>query len=500
MLDLLLIPVALLYLLVVGLLFLYGVNFFYLTYLAWRDRETVIPSPPVADWPRVTVQLPVYNEVYVVERLIDAAARLDYPRDRLEIQVLDDSTDHTAQVAAQRVRAWAAQGLDIQHVRRSRRVGYKAGALADGLEAASGEYLAIFDADFIPPEDYLKRTIPHFQDPEIAFVQTRWGHVNADDSILTALQSVSIDAHFIVEQYARFRGGYFFNFNGTAGVWRRAAIQDAGGWQATTLTEDLDLSYRAFLNGWRAVFLRNVEVPAELPVTFPAFRRQQHRWARGSLECALQLLPRVWGAPLGFARKLESTLHLTGYGVHILLFALSLLYPFILVLSQRYPNLISLFGIAVLFNATAFAPTIFFTIAQRELSRRWWLRLPLIGLLSVFGVGMMINTIRAALQIAQGRTATFERTPKFGFLPANRIRGRPRYRIGFDSIVFFELLFCGLNVGTILYAWRVGNWTIAVYAGLFAAGLLFTSLTTIVQSIRSSRGQSEAPDVALAGD
>ena len=282
MLDLLFIPSAILYLLVVGALFVYGVNFFYLTYITLRDRKAKQPEPPLDELPQVTVQLPIYNEMYVAERLIAAAAALDYPRSLLEIQVLDDSNDETEEIVARKVAQLQRQGFHISHLHRTRRNGYKGGALAEGLQQAQGAFIAIFDADFIPGEDFLRRTLPHFSDRRVAFVQTRWGHVNRDYSLLTQLQSLAIDAHFMVEQYARWRAGLWFNFNGTAGIWRKSAMLEAGGWRSDTLTEDLDLSYRAFLHGWKAVYLRDVEVPAELPVSFNAYRRQQGRWARGS--------------------------------------------------------------------------------------------------------------------------------------------------------------------------------------------------------------------------
>jgi cellulose synthase/poly-beta-1,6-N-acetylglucosamine synthase-like glycosyltransferase len=500
MLDALLIPIAILYLLVVGLLFIYGINFFYMTYVSWRDRNQQYELPKVDSWPLVTVQLPVYNELYVIQRLIEAAAKLDYPVDLLEIQVLDDSTDETRQIAQQWVEFYRSRRINITYIHRTDRQGFKAGALAAGMEQATGDYFAIFDADFVPPADFLRRTIPYFQDPKLAFIQTRWTHINRNYSLLTALQSLSIDAHFMVEQYARFRSNFMFNFNGTGGVWRKAAIQDAGGWTAETLTEDLDLSYRAFLRGWQALYLRDVEVPAELPVSFSAYRRQQHRWASGSLQCAQRLLPKIWNEKIPLSKKLAATLHLTGYGVHLLLFALALLYPMILVLSQRYPNLIALFGIAVLFNATAFAPTMFFVIAQRQLDRGRLRQLPWILFISILGVGMMLNSISAALHVLRSKGSTFERTPKFGLFTRSQDWTQRRYQLRLPRIVFYELGFALFNLGTIIFALSINNWTIAVYAGMFFCGLLFTSLLTIFQTIKISRLNSKSPEAVVAGD
>ena len=295
MLDLLFIPLLLIYFGILATLFAYGANFFHLTLIAIRSGKAAPPEAVPGEWPNIAVQLPVYNEMYVARRLIDAVASFDYPPDKLEIQVLDDSTDETQTIVDQAVEYWRSRGLNIAVLRRSDRRGFKAGALAAGLERTDAPYVALFDADFIPKPDFLKRTYPTLHgDERLAFVQTRWGHTNRGQSLLTFLQSLSIDGHFTVEQHARWRAEYFFNFNGTAGIWRREAIIDAGGWSQKTLTEDLDLSYRAFLKDWRAAYLRNVESPAELPVSFHAYRRQQQRWAQGSFECAAKYIPQVW--------------------------------------------------------------------------------------------------------------------------------------------------------------------------------------------------------------
>lgn len=489
MIDLLFIPIAILYLIVVGTLFIYGVNFFYLTYISWRESRLEISPPEIQVWPVVTVQLPVYNEMYVAERLIEAVANLDYPSNLLEIQVLDDSTDSTTEIIRNVVEKHKSKGIDIEHIHRMHRTGFKAGALKEGLTTAKGEFFCIFDADFIPPPDFLNRTLPYFygQDPNdprpIAFVQTRWGHVNREYSLITLLQSLAIDAHFMVEQFARSRGGFWFNFNGTGGVWRREAIVAAGGWKADTLTEDLDLSYRAFLNGWKGIYLREVEVPAELPVSFTAFRRQQHRWARGSVECAIKLIPQVWSAPIPISWKIEATLHLTGYGVHLLLFGLVVLYPLLILISQRYPLLISLFGIAIIFNATALAPTVFFVAAQHQLGRKWWRHFPLLLFISAAGSGMMVNTLRAFYQAIQGRSNVFERTPKFGIAHKGQDWTRRLYQLRMDPLVFPELALAALNAVTIGLGIYYRNYVIAFYAALFFSGLIFTSMVTIRQAL-----------------
>lgn len=490
--DILLVPVAVVYLLVVAALFAYGLNFFHLAWRAHRDRSDLkeTASAQLSRLPSVTVQLPIFNERYVARRLIEAAAALDYPSRLLEIQVLDDSTDDTFSIVKETVERLRGAGIDIIHLHRTNRRGFKAGALAEGMKNARGEFILILDADFVPPADFLKRILPRFDNERVAFVQARWGHLNRDYSLLTFLQSLSIDAHFAVEQLARFRYGYWFNFNGTAGVWRKSAIEDAGGWRAETLTEDLDLSYRAFLRGWEARYAGDIVVPAELPVSMTAYRRQQHRWARGSLECAVRYVSAVWHADAPPARRIEAILHLTGYCVHLFLFALSILYPFVLLLSVRYPALISLFGISVLFNFTAFAPTTFFMVAQHSLGGKWLKALPAILFASVFGAGMMLNTLRAAFHVGFGKKAAFERTPKYGITQRGQGWNLKRYHVRVDAIVIFELFMAFVNLYTAFLALRLGIPLIGIYAAIFALGLFFVSGFTVLQSLIVHRAPS----------
>jgi cellulose synthase/poly-beta-1,6-N-acetylglucosamine synthase-like glycosyltransferase len=481
--DLLFIPVTVVYLLVASALFIYGLNFFYLALSAWRNREALAkPSSKLLDrLPRVTVQLPIYNEWYVTTRSIAAAAALDYPRELLQIQVLDDSTDETASLIAETVERLRADGIDIVHLHRNERRGYKAGALADGLNQASGEFIAIFDADFVPNPDFLKRILPYFDTDRVAFVQARWTHLNRGYSLLTFLQSLSIDAHFAVEQLARSQLGYWFNFNGTAGIWRKDAILDAGGWKAQTLTEDLDLSYRTFLRGWEARYAGEIEVPAELPVSFLAYRRQQHRWARGSFECAIRHIPVVWQSNDSLSRKIEATLHLTGYGIHLLMLVMCLLYPLLLFISLRYPSLLQLFGIALIFNAAAFAPAVYFSVAQHTLGKRWLSSLPAIFFMMVLGAGMMLNTLRAAVQVWFNRKGVFERTPKYGITHSKQNWRDVRYRVKLDFLVWFELALALFNLWTVWLSWRMSNWLVMIYAMIFVIGLCFTSGLTLMQ-------------------
>ena len=299
------------YFFVLLILAVYGWHRYYLVYVYMKHKhEQPEPKASFDQLPVVTIQLPLYNEMYVVDRLVDAVCAIDYPRELLEIQVLDDSTDETQQIAALAVRRQALQGIDIKYIHREDRTGYKAGALDEGLKVARGNFVAIFDADFIPKPDFLTRTIDYFTDEKVALVQARWGHVNEDYSLLTKIQAVLLDAHFVLEHGSRNRGGCFFNFNGTAGIWRRTAIADAGGWQHDTLTEDLDLSYRAQLRGWKFKFLPDIVTPAEVPVEMNAFKSQQHRWAKGSIQTFLKLMPRILQSDQPFHVKAEAFFHL----------------------------------------------------------------------------------------------------------------------------------------------------------------------------------------------
>jgi len=487
--ELFYIPVVILYILVVGLLFIYGVNSYYLTHLSKKLRRIAqncdsapVPGEP-EDWPNVTIQLPLYNERYVAERLVKAAASLDYPRERLQIQVLDDSTDDTTLIVRQLVSRLQGSGVDICLTHRHNREGYKAGALGEGFKEAKGEFIAIFDADFVPRSDFLKKVIPRFADPEVAFVQARWEHLNTDYSMFTRLQSYILDAYFLIEQFARSQAGYWFNFNGTAGMWRRIAIEDAGGWKAGTLTEDLDLSYCAFLRGWKAVYAYDVSVPSELPVSFSAYRRQQHRWARGGLECAARFMPLIWRSPITLGKKIQATFHLTGYLVQLLLLTLTLLYPLVLLLSPHLHGLANLFGFIFLFNVTAFAPVTYFVAAQGQLGKLSLKSLPLILFTSILGSGMMLNTLRAAIQIVQRKQNVFERTPKYGIIRRNQEWLNARYNLKLDPIVSVELVYACFNLWTVWFALLHGNLVIAFYAALFSSGLFFTSSFTVIQAL-----------------
>ena len=377
--------------------------------------------------PRVTVQLPVYNEMYVVERLIDAVGALRYPRDRLDVQVLDDSTDDTSRIVRRAIRRWRGRGLDITCQRRPNRKGFKAGALADGLQTARAELIAIFDADFVPPSAFLEQAVPLFHEDSVGMVQARWGHSNRSDSLLTRVQALLLDAHFVLEHGARHRGGCFFNFNGTAGVWRRAAIVSAGGWQHDTLTEDLDLSYRAQLAGWRFVFAPEVVAPAELPIEMNAFKSQQHRWAKGSVQTCAKLLPRVLLAPLPFRVRVESAFHLTANLNYLLVLAWSVLVvPALFVRASAGGWWLWLD--APLFGVAGLAAVLFYAYSQREVGGDWLARARDIPALAAIGLGMSVNNAGAVLEALASRPGGFARTAKYGPLTGTGAWTGARYR------------------------------------------------------------------------
>ena len=391
----------------------------YLWLLAVWIRHVRRPPRPIRQFeqlPFVTIQLPVFNERYVVERLLEAAAQLDYPRDRLEIQVLDDSTDDTTDLIAQQVEALQAQGHLIDHVRRTHRSGFKAGALAEGLSRSQGEFLAVFDADFVPPPDFLRRTIHHFTNPAIGMVQTRWGHLNRSESFLTRAEALMLDGHFLIEQVARSRGGVFFNFNGSAGIWRKRTILEAGGWQSDTLAEDLDLSYRAQLKGWRFVYLNDVVVPAELPADMSSLKSQHRRWAQGSIQAARKLLPSVLRSREPLRVKIEACFHFGNWLHYPLgLLAAVLILPQLIVMAHS--SLLSPKGAQVwgglislgLVSTTA----IFHAAAQRQARGLRWAFLFEVPLLMAVSMGLALNNTCAILDALRGAPWSFQRTPKY---------------------------------------------------------------------------------------
>ncbi len=402
---------ALIYLVVLVWLAMYGVSNFVNAILFLRARKALKPRNVTAvpsTWPAITIQLPIYNEKYTVERLLDSVTRLEYPAERLQIQVLDDSTDDTARLVGRLVKSYQSQGINISLMHRTDRSGYKAGALSEGLKTATGEFIAIFDADFVPTADWLKKTVPLFADQKLGCLQTRWGHTNRKYNSLTQAEAMAVDGHFIVEQTARSRHNLFLNFNGTAGLWRRACIEDAGGWEWDTLTEDLDLSYRAQLRGWRIGYAPDVVVPAELPAEVEAFKKQQFRWAKGSFQVVRKILPEVLQrGDLPLHVRLMAFLHLTGYMVHPLMLTLLVL---TLPIGLLIPDAFKVFPFSA---AAGFGPPLLYLISASRQTPRLPERVRLLPLMTITGFGISLSTTIAVLEglFGKGRGA-FVRTPK----------------------------------------------------------------------------------------
>jgi len=470
------------YFFVLIILAVYGWHRYYLVYLymKYRDKEPKC-GPALDPLPVVTIQLPLYNEMYVADRLIDAVCAIEYPRERLEIQVLDDSTDETRAIAGLAVSRWAARGVDIKYIHRRDRTGYKAGALEQGLKVARGEFVGIFDADFIPTPDFLTRLMPHFADAQVGMVQARWGHINAEYSLLTKIQAILLDGHFVLEHGGRNRAGRFFNFNGTAGVWRRCAIQDAGGWQHDTLTEDLDLSYRAQLRGWRFVFVSDLVAPAEVPVEMNAFKSQQHRWAKGSIQTCRKLLPRILRSDLPLGVKVEAFFHLTANFNYILMCILSvLMFPSMVIRYNMGWYEMLLIDIPLFFAAT-FSFCNFYTVCQREIHKDWRARIKYVPFLMSVGIGLSVNNTRAVFEALFNKQSEFARTPKYRIeADADEWVGK-KYR---QSVAVQPLIELGLGLyftATVFYALANQIYGTLPFLVLFQVGFLYTGLLSIVQ-------------------
>jgi cellulose synthase/poly-beta-1,6-N-acetylglucosamine synthase-like glycosyltransferase len=468
----------------------YGAHRWYLLRLHRRHRRTeVVPPARFPELPVLTVQLPLFNEMYVVERLIDAVCALAYPKDKLEVQVLDDSTDDTVEVARRAVEAKRREGFDIVHLHREHRTGFKAGALEAGLARSRGELVAIFDADFVPLPDFAERLVHHFTDPSVGLVQARWGHLNPDHSALTRVQALLLDGHFVIEQSARNRSGRFFNFNGTAGIWRRTCIEDAGGWQHDTLTEDLDLSYRAQIRGWKFVFVPDVVAPAELPVEMVAFKSQQHRWAKGSIQTARKLLPLIVRSALPWRVKTEAVLHLTANACYVLMILLTLLVvPAVWLRREISPWLIAAIDLP-LFAFSSISVVWFYAVAQREalgtlrgIGRR-------IPFLMAVGVGLSVNNARAVLEALSGRPSEFRRTPKYNLRRGESVASR-RYRGTTGRDVWIEAAIAAYLTVAVLGAAWAGLWLAIPFLALFQAGFVYTVVMTLRRDARESRASA----------
>jgi len=471
------------------ILCIYGMHRIEITRAFLRHRRPVATPPNRFDeLPRVTVQLPVYNEKFVIERIIEAAAALDYPRDRLQIQVLDDSTDETTALANACVRRLRNLGVDIEHIHRVDRVGYKAGALANGMKTATGALIAIFDADFIPEPDMLQRMVHHFTDPSVGMVQARWEHLNREDSTLTQIQAMMLDAHFVVEHGGRCGSGRFFNFNGTAGMWRPQAIADGGGWEHDTLTEDLDLSYRAQLKGWRFVFLEDVPCPSELPAEMTAFKSQQHRWAKGSIQVMLKTLPTVLRAKVPFKVKWEAFFHLSGNMAYLLMVINSVLFviPSIMVRhDQPWQRILFLDGPLFLLASISFV--YFYLTAQKALFGHVKGKARLVPALMAIGIGLGVNNAKAVVEALIGHRTGFVRTPKRGDGPTSPKQGG--YRLPKSSWGYIELALGLVYTAAILWAIRLGHWGGIPFLVLFQNGFLYVGWLTVSEQWNRDGGR-----------
>lgn len=494
------------YFIVMLILAFYGIHRYQLVWLYYRNRRNAAKgAEPVArfdpsDLPFVTIQLPIFNEQFVIDRLIDACCRLDYPRDRFEIQLLDDSTDETVLVASEIVARYAAgfPGMPpqpIHYLHRTNRHGYKAGALDKGLDVAQGSLIAIFDADFVPPTDWLMQVVHHFAEPGIGMVQTRWTHLNRNYSFLTQVEAILLDGHFVLEHGGRSRAGVFFNFNGTAGMWRREAISQAGGWQHDTLTEDTDLSYRAQMIGWRFKYLQDVECPAELPIEMTAFKTQQARWAKGLIQTGKKILPRVLKSDVPFHTKLEAWYHLTANISYPLMIVLStLLMPAMIIRSWQGTTQMLLIDFP-LFMASTMSVSSFYLVSQKELYPRTWYKTFLyIPFLMALGVGLTITNTKAVLEALVGFKTAFARTPKYRVNKKGEKSRAKVYRKRLGIVPWIELAIGCYFAATIWYAVSSENYFTVPFLLLFVFGYWYTGLLSLLQG-RFERFSTRSEDM-----
>ena len=485
------------YFTVLIILSIYGVHRYHLTWTYLRHKSNAPkPGKGFETLPRVTIQLPIYNERYVVERLLEAVTRIDYPRDLLEIQVLDDSTDETTIVASRLASEYVRSGYPVVYVHRNHRTGFKAGALEAGLGQARGEFIAIFDADFVPSPDVIRRMLPYFTDPRVGVVQGRWTWINREYSALTEVEAIVLDGHFVIEHGGRHFSGRFFNFNGTAGMWRRTAIDDAGGWQHDTLTEDTDLSYRAQLKGWKFIYDPTIECPSELPVEVNAFKSQQARWAKGLMQTGRKILPRVWRSNQPLATKLEATFHLTANIAYPLMvfFSLILLPAMIVRFYQGWFQMLYLD--LPLFLASTCSVSSFYMVAQRELyPHSWKRRIKYIPLLMATGIGLSITNAKVVLEALFGVKSEFVRTPKYRVENREAAWEQKRYSRKSGWIPVVELTLAGYFLFTTAYSISVQDYLTSPFLLLFFAGYFYMGSLSLLQ-IPLRRLMNAVPAVA----
>ena len=468
------------YFLSLAILFVFGCHGFIMIYYH-RKYKSVKPAFKKEFLPDsiVTIQLPLYNELYVVERLINAVCEIDYPKENLEIQILDDSTDETTNIVKDVVLRKKPEGFDISHIRRGSRKGFKAGALKEGLKIAKGEYIAIFDADFIPHKDFLKKTLPFFSNEKIGMVQTRWEHINGNYSILTRAQALALDGHFVIEQSVRNKAGFFINFNGTGGVWKKECIEDAGNWHDDTLTEDLDLSYRAQLNGWKFVFLKDFTSPAELPSEINALKNQQFRWTKGAIETAKKILPAVWRSNVDLRVKLQATFHLTNNIVFpFILLAAILNVPLIFI--KNSGSYTAYFAILSLFVLAFVSSFLFYLYSQKDIRSDWRKKIVLFPIFMAGSMGFAVNNSRAVIEGLLSRKSEFVRTPKFQVVDNNDSWIGKKYlsnKLGLSVVVeSIMALYCLVGIASSIYFAEIAALPFQI---LFFTGFSFVAFTSI---------------------
>lgn len=463
----------------------FGIHRYYLVYLYNRHRQKRVPPLPferLKEIPFVTVQLPIFNEKYVASRLIRTVAAFDYPKDRMEIQVLDDSNDETVTIVDREVRQFREKGYQIEHIRRENREGFKAGALTEGLKRASGELVAVFDADFLPTPDFLKQTVPYFtRNKKIGMVQTRWEHLNRDFSLLTRAQAILLDGHFVIEHTARHRSGCFFNFNGTAGIWRKECIEKAGGWSGETLTEDIDLSYRAQMGGWKFIYVDDLVAPAELPVDINALKTQQHRWAKGSVQVAKKLLPAILKGPYPWRVKMEAFFHLAANFNYLLIAAIAFLMPVSLVIRHQagWYGLL-LIDLPFFFSAT-WSVSVFYYHSQKEVYPTWPTRVKYIIFSLALGIGLSINNAKAVLEGLFNNVGEFTRTPKFAVVRKGDNWKDKQYRARINWVSLVELYLVLHFTAALVYAIHEELFFSIPFVGLFWWGFVYSTALSFFQ-------------------
>ncbi len=464
--------------------FIYASHRYYMVYLYYKyQKNKPVLRGRLDPLPRVTIQLPVYNEIYVIRRLITGACNIDYPKELLDIQVLDDSTDETTVAALECVDEFKKKGYDITYIHRDNRIGFKGGALAEGLKTAKGEYIAIFDADFVPQRDMLQKTIHYFADKSVGMVQTRWSYLNRNYSFLTKIEAIMLDGHFVIEHTARNWSGRFFNFNGTAGIWRKEAIETAGGWQNDTLTEDLDLSYRAQLKGWNFIFLRDEVSPSEIPVEINGFKTQQYRWAKGSIQTAKKILPRIIKSKLPLKVKIEAFFHLTNNISYLLMLLLSIL---------MYPSMLARINIGWFQMVVTDVPfllvatvgiSFFYICSQKEAYKDWKSRLIYLPSLMSLGIGLSVNNSKAVLEALFNWKTEFKRTPKFKIEGKKDRWADKKYRGEMSLLLIMELLLGIYFTFNIYFAYINKIYVSIPFLVIFQLGYFYIAFLSIFQII-----------------